>query len=452
MEKILIFNSAEEVRFGKVLKFIIPTYLTSLFNTVYTIVDGIFVSSYVGTNALAAINIVYPLVNILTGIALAFAAGGSAVTALLIGGKNKKEADKTFTVCMFESMLLGTVTAAAVGLNLPRILEFLGATQSTMNDCRIYALWWLFGTPVVIGKEVLTYFIRADGSPAYSFITAFSGGVLNIILDYIFVGRMRMGITGAAFATILGLLLSFSMGLYYFAKKKTIIEFTRCRLSVKTGIRCMVNGISEFVDQMAIAATTVVFNRTAMELAGEDGVAAVSIIMYLQFLAIGVYFGYSMGTAPPLSYAYGDKKYDVCNILEKYARRFFRIIPVIIYAAVFFLAPLGVSFFADKNSSVYILAVSGMRIYGLGFLFSGINIFSAVRMIAYGKGYLSGIITFLRSFALLLLFLFVLPLFWGINGLWLAVPTAEFLTMFVSITLMYTIPEKKILNLPGTSS
>lgn len=299
MEKLLIFDSAKDVCFQKVLKFIIPTYLTSLFNTVYTIVDGIFVSSYVGTNALAAINIVYPIVNILTGIALAFATGGSAITALHIGGNKKKEADQTFSVCMVASILLECLLSCFIWLHLSDLLKLLGATSLTITDCKIYAFWWLIGTPVVIGKELLTYFIRVDGAPTYSFLTALSGGVLNIVLDYVFVGRLKMGILGAALATILGLLLSFIMGVYYFIKSPNTLHFTWHPLSVKTAFRCAVNGLSEFVNQIAIAITTIVFNRTAMIFAGEDGIAAVSIIMYLQFLCIGVYFGFSMGIAPP---------------------------------------------------------------------------------------------------------------------------------------------------------
>lgn len=200
-----------------------------------------------------------------------------------------------------------------------------------------------------MGKELLTYFIRVDGSPTYSFLTALSWGVLNIALDYIFIGRMGMGILGAALATILGLFFSFSMGIYYFVRLKNTLQFTIQKLSIKSGFRCMGNGISEFVNQLAIAITTVVFNRTAMVFAGEDGIAAVSIIMYLQFLFLGVYFGYSMGIAPPLGYAYGDKKMDVCRVLEKYARRFFGVAPPVIYGLTFLLAPIMRFFFCRKK-------------------------------------------------------------------------------------------------------
>ena len=219
MENTLIFTSEKEVRFGKILKFIIPTYLTSLFNTVYTIIDGIFVSAYVGTDALASINIVYPIVNVLTGIALVFATGGSAVAALHIGGNRKAEADRSFSVSTVAAILLGCLISLLVLANLSAILSLLGATDVTIAGCKTYARWWLLVAPVVIGKELFTYFIRVDGAPTYSFLTALSGGILNIILDYVLVGRMHMGIYGAALATILGLVLSFTMGIYYFIRK-----------------------------------------------------------------------------------------------------------------------------------------------------------------------------------------------------------------------------------------
>lgn len=310
MEKALVFQSVDEVRIGKILRFIIPTYLTSLFNTVYTMVDGIFVSICVGTDALAAINIVYPIVNILTGIALAFATGGSAIAAIHIGGNEKAKANQAFMVSM---------------------------ALSVMANCLIAVL----------------------------------------------IGQWEMGIRGAA-----------------------------------------------------IAITTVVFNKTAMAFAGEDGIAAVSIIMYLQFLFIGIYFGFSMGIAPPQGYAYGNNKHEVCKRLEKYAYCFLTGASIIIYALAFFLAPVCTLFFAGRSSSVYLMAVSGMRLYGLGFLFSGFNIFFAVRMMAYGKGYYSGIITFFRSFAFLLLFLKVLPGCWGIRGIWLAVPMSGFLTLLMLVGYM----------------
>ena len=428
-----IYKTIQDIRFCKVIRFILPTYFTSLFNTLYTIFDGIYVSRYVGTDSLAAINTVYPLVNLLTGIALAFATGGSALAAISIGAGKKENADQTFSVSMICAIVPGCLFSAAVLFNLTPVLKFLGATPVTMQDCRIYSCLWLAAAPAAIGKELFTYFVRADGSPQWSFAVASSGGILNIILDHMFVAQLRMGIRGAGLATVLGLVLSCCIGIFYFAMHKKSLRFTLQNLHPALGMRCMLNGLSECIDQFAIAVTTVVFNRTALALAGENGIAAVSIIMYLQFLFIGVYFGYSMGISPLLSYAMGNNKPEACHKLERYSNSFFAIAPFIMYGLTWICAPFAVTFFAGSHKDVFMLSLSGMRMYGLSFLFSGFNIFAAVRLTAYGKGTYSGIITFLRSFALLLIFLLILPKHYGINGMWLAVPAAEFITLFVSI-------------------
>lgn len=456
MNRNMLFQTPQEVRFGKVLLFVIPTYLTSLFNTLYAIVDGIFVASYVGTDALAAINIAYPIVNVLTGIALLFATGGSAIAALYIGAGKQREAERAFSVSILGALVIGCLIAGGILLFLTPTLQMLGATMVTLENSRIYSMFWLVAAPAVLGKELLTYFIRVDGAPSFSFFLALSCGILNIVLDYVFVGKLRMGIYGAALATVLGIVLSCVVGICYFVRKRLRARvrktcqhprsevnkgyglcFTMYGLSLQLGVRCMVNGVSEFVNQLAIAITTVVFNLTAMQFAGEDGIAAVSIIMYLQFIFIGVYFGYSMGIAPQLGYAYGDGRHAVCKKLESCSLIFLSIAQVVIYVLTFFGAPFGVALFAQGESAVCDMAVRGMRVYGLGFLFAGFNIFAAVRMMSYGKGHWSGIITFLRSFALLLLFLLILPQKFGLTGVWMAVPAAELLTFFATLRTWY---------------
>ncbi|MEN8077521.1 MATE family efflux transporter [Clostridioides difficile] len=439
------FNSVEDVRFIKVFKFIVPTYLTSLFTTLYTIVDGIFVSRYVGTNALAAINIVYPIVNILTGIALIFAVGGSSLVGISIGAKHIEKAKKEFSICIIWSLLIGAIISSIMLLGLNPILKALGATPSIMESCKIYALIWLISFPGVICKEVFTYFIRIDGSPSSSFIFSLSGGILNIILDYIFIGKMGMGIMGAGLATILGIFLTCALGIYYFWKKNNILKFTIKELPIRFLPKCILNGSAEFIDQIAVAITTVAFNRVALKFAGEDGVAAVSIIMYLQFIVLGIYFGYSMGISPLISYAYGNKKKDICKKLQKYSYILFLSMALVLYLITFIFAPFAVNFFAEPDSMVFNLAVSGMRLYGIGFIFSGLNIFTAIRFTAYGRGNISAIITSLRSFLLLLLFLLTLPIVLGVNGLWIAVPAAELITVFVTIFLIYR-NEKRLWN------
>lgn len=387
--------------FGAVLLFALPTWLTSLFNTLYTIVDGIFVSCYAGTDALAAINTVYPLVNILTAAALLFATGGSAIAAIALESRDQDRANRAFSVSMTVPIVLGSCFSAAVLAFFPSILAFLGATDRTMADCRIYALCWLLGCPAAIGKELFSCFIRVDGSPAYSFATALSGGIANIVLDWLFIGVFGMGVLGAGLATVLGLVLSCVMGIIWLLLPGRKLHFHLSGFSLSFALRLAANGLSECVDHIAAAVTTIVFNRAALSLAGEDGIAAVSIIMYLQFLVIGVYFGYSQGISPLLGYGLGCGDHAYCRALERHSRTFLLVLPPLLYGLTFLSAPVLAGFFAAEGSHVLALSVHGLRLYGLGFLFCGWNIFSAIRLTACSQGHRAGLITFLRSFFLL---------------------------------------------------
>ena len=377
MEKTLIFRSVDEIRLKKLLRFIIPTYLTSLFTTVYTIVDGIFVSAYVGTNALAAINVVYPLVNILYGIALAFATGGSALAALHIGGKKNDEASRTFSVSMAAAIVIGALVSALILFRLPLILQMLGATSLLMEDCKAYIYWWLFGAPIVVGKEMFTYFIRVDGSPTYSFLTALSGGIFNIVFDYIFIGQLHMGITGAALATFLGLLLSFVMGVVYFVTHPNFLHFTFHGLSIKEAFHSMVNGTSEFVNQLAIAITTVVFNRSALLFAGEDGVAAYGTIMYVSFIFVAIFIGYSIGSAPIISYNYGSGNNKELQNMSKKSLSLISIWAVGLFVLAQVISTPLATIFVGYDHDLFLLTRYGFRIYCITFLINGFNIYGS---------------------------------------------------------------------------
>ena len=246
----------------------------------------------------------------------------------------------------------------------------------------------------MIGKELFTYFIRVDGSPTYSFVTALSGGILNIVLDYILVGRMQMGIYGAALATILGLVLSFLMGVYYFVRIHKSMSFTLQGLSAKEALHCMVNGASEFVDQLAIAITTIVFNRTALAFAGEDGVAAYGVVMYVAFIFAAIYIGYSMGSAPVISYNYGAENHDELRNIFKKSMIIIGTagISLVILAEIFTGALTYI--FVSYDKGLYDLTVYGMRIYVISFLISGFNMFGSSFFTALNNGFVSALISF----------------------------------------------------------
>ena len=419
---------------GKLLVgFAIPCIISMLVTALYNIVDQVFIGQGIGMLGNAATNIAFPLSTTCTAISLLLGIGCATNYSLHLGAGEKKESEKYAGNGIILMAIMGIFLFLITTIFLTPMLKFFGATPDVLPYAEAYTRITAIGFPFLIANTGMSKLILADGSPNYSMTSMLIGAIVNTILDPVFIFVFKMGMTGAALATFLGLLLSFVMGVVYFVTHPNFLHFTFHGLSIKEAFHSMVNGTSEFVNQLAIAITTVVFNRSALLFAGEDGVAAVSIIMYLQFLCIGIYFGFSMGLSTPLGYAYGDRNFSVCRVLEKYAYRFFAIAPIILYGCTYLLAPIGVRFFASPGSTVFDMAVSGLRLYGLGFLFSGINIFAAIRMMTYGKGYISGMITFLRSFALLLLFLTVLPRFLELNGIWLAVPAAEILTLIVAL-------------------
>ena len=419
---------------GKLLVgFAIPCIISMLVTALYNIVDQIFIGQGIGMLGNAATNIAFPLSTTCTAISLLLGIGCATNYSLHLGAGEKKESEKYAGNGIILMAIMGIFLFLITTIFLTPMLKFFGATPDVLPYAEAYTRITAIGFPFLIANTGMSKLILADGSPNYSMTSMLIGAIVNTILDPVFIFVFKMGMTGAALATFLGLLLSFVMGVVYFVTHPNFLHFTFHGLSIKEAFHSMVNGTSEFVNQLAIAITTIVFNRSALLFAGEDGVAAVSIIMYLQFLCIGIYFGFSMGLSTPLGYAYGDRNFSVCRVLEKYAYRFFSIAPIILYGCTYLLAPIGVRFFASPGSTVFDMAVSGLRLYGLGFLFSGINIFAAIRMMTYGKGYISGMITFLRSFALLLLFLTILPRFLELNGIWLAVPGAEILTLIVAL-------------------
>lgn len=425
----------DNITFFKTIKFIVPTYLTVFFTTLYTIADGLFVARYVGTNGLAAINIVYPLINILQGIALVFAVGGSAWSAIFLGQGKKDRANIIFSSSTILSVLLGILFALATLTFLTPILDFLGATDITKEYGTVYVSLWLWASPMVILKEIFIYYIRVEGKPELSFFFSAMGGVINIVLDYIFIGIMGMGIWGAGIATIIGIFASALMGGIWILKNAVLLKFDFKVFDFKILPKILINGSSEMINQIAIAVTTVVFNKTALEYAGEDGIAAVSIIMYVQFVFLGVYTGYSAGIAPLLSYSFGHGIKEVTEKLKRYSHLFMSIVPIILYIVAYLGAPWLVAVFSERTSEVYSLGLDGMRLYSIGYLFAGISIFTAARFAAFGQGQYSALITSLRSFILLLLFLILLPRLIGFSGVWLAMPVAEGMTVILTISL-----------------
>lgn len=416
---------AQEFTLFSLLRFTLPTVCMMVLFSLYTIVDGMFVARFVGENALAATNIVYPVVNVVLGVAIMFATGGSALVAKTMGEGEALLAQRRFTFIVMTAAALGAAIAVLVLLFLPQIVRLLGATAALYEDCFEYAAILSAFAPVVILKIAFDYFLVTAGKPKWGLYSALLGGLSNLALDYVLIVLCGMGIGGAAWATVAGYAIPCAVGLFYFARRGKTLRFVRPLAELRTIATVCGNGYSEMVTQLSMALTTFLFNWVMLRYLGESGVAAITIVLYAEFLLTSAFLGFSSGAAPIVSYNYGSGNRAR---LRRILRHCYAVVAVS-SLAIFFLAEAGASFlvamFADAGTDVYEITLHGFRLFALGFLCSGVNIFSSGMFTAFSNGRTSALLSFLRNFAGIVLFMAVLPRWIGANGIWLVVPAAD---------------------------
>lgn len=422
---------------GSLLGFALPTVAMMIFMGLYTVVDTIFVSRFVNTDALSAINIVCPVINVTVGLGTMLATGGNAVVSRKMGEGRVQEAREDFTLL--------TITGAAVGLLLlltgmvwtDEIICALGASARLFPYCREYLMTLLLFLPANVLQTLFSNLFVTAGKPGLGFGLSLLAGMVNILLDYVFIVPCALGIRGAALGTGAGYLIPTVAGLFWFAENRGTLTFTRPGSRWEVVAESCFNGSSEMVSQLASAVVTFLFNRAMMDLRGEEGVAAITILLYAQFLLNTLYIGFSMGVAPVIGFHFGSG--------DRLRQR--KILSVCLRSVggasvlVFLLSRLGgpciVGLFAKGEPEVYRIAAEGFSVFSYSFLFCGVNIFTSAMFTALSKGKLSAALSFSRTFVLLAGGILLLPHVWGILGIWLAVPIAEGV-MFVLSALCLT--------------
>ncbi len=302
----------------------------------------------------------------------------------------------------------------------------------------------LFTIPILLMNNFTLYMIASEKA-TLSLICSVSGGVLNIVLDYVFIGLLDMGISGAAIATGLGYSVTAVVGLFVFSRKKSLLHFTKPALRWKVLASAATNGGSEMATALVTGIITMLFNWTMLRYVGEDGVAAVTIIMYVLMFASSLYTGYSYGVAPMLSYYYGEKNYEKLKKLVYTSLKVIAVISLVTAAFSFAATRPLVSIFARPDNPVYDLAVTGNRICTLALFFIGFNIFASGMFTALSNGFVSAVLAFSRSFVFMLITMLILPAVFGINGIWLATPAAELMALALS-AFMFVNNWTKVMN------
>ena len=414
---------------ASLLRFAFPTIVMMIFMGLYTIVDTIFVAQFVNTDALSSINIVCPIINITVGLATMIATGGNAIVSRKMGAGKNQEAKEDFTLLIITGAVIGFLILLGGTIWIDNIIYALGASNLLFPYCKDYLMVLFLFIPANILQTLFSNLFVTAGKPGLGSVLA---GVANIILDYIFIVPCGLGIQGAALGTGFGYLIPTVTGLAYFARNKGTLSFTRPKLKLAVIGESCFNGSSEMVGQLATAVTTFLFNRTMMNLLGEDGVAAITIIIYSQFLLNTLYIGYSMGIAPIIGFNYGNRNEVQQKKVFSISMRFIAAASVLIFAVSMFGGSYIVRLFADDTSEVYQIAANGFTIFSYSFLFCGLNNFTSAMFTALSNGKVSAVLSFLRTFGLLAGGILLLPHIWGITGVWLAVPVAEGIMFVVS--------------------
>lgn len=420
------------VTLRNILKFAVPTIAMTMFMSFYTMVDGLFVSNLIGTDALSAINLTAPIIQLVTAISTMLATGGSAVIMKKMGQHKNGEAKEDFTFLILINVFVGIVMCALGYLVMDRIFAGMDLSADVEGYCVAYLNRYLVFTVPILLMNNFTLYMIAAGKAALSLVCSVSGGILNMALDYLFIAVLHMGISGAAIATGLGYSVTAVVGLFVFSQKRSLLHFKKPVFRLRVLVNAAANGCSEMATALVTGIITMMFNWTMLHYVGEEGIAAVTIIMYVLMLASSLYTGYSYGVAPMLSFYYGEQNHEKLRKLVAVSLKVIALICVVTVAASFLFTKPLVSVFARPDNPVYDLAVTGNRICTIALFFIGFNIFASGMFTALSNGVVSAVLAFSRSFVFMLIMMIVLPLLLGVNGIWLATPAAELMALILS--------------------
>ena len=382
------------VTLKNILKFAVPTIAMTVFMSFYTMVDGLFVSNLIGTNALSAINLTAPIIQLVTAISTMLATGGSAVIMKKMGEQKCEEAKEDFTFLILVNVIVGIIMCTVGYLAMDHIFAGMNLSVDVKGYCVEYLSRYLVFTVPILLMNNFTLYMIASEKANLSLICSVTGGVLNMALDYVFIAEFGMGISGAAIATGLGYSVTAVVGVFMFSQKKSLLHFKKPAFRFKVLANAAANGCSEMATALVTGIITLMFNWTMLHYVGEDGVAAVTIIMYVLMFASSLYTGYSYGVAPMLSYYYGEQNHEKLKKLAAVSMRVIAGISLVTVAASFLLTRPLVSVFARPGNPVYDLAVTGNRICTIALLFIGFNIFASGMFTALSNGVVSAILAF----------------------------------------------------------
>ncbi len=434
---------SDHFTYKRLLRFTLPPIFMMIFTSVYSVVDGLFVSNFVGEEPFTAVNLIYPFVMALSAFGFMFGSGGTAVVSKTLGEGDKLRANKYFTLIVIVNAATGVLLSVLGLIFLRPVAELLGGKAEILELAVRYGRIILIGLPFFTTQNLFQSFFIAAERPKLGFLVTVASGVTNMVLDALFVAVFRWGLEGAAIATTISQFVGGVVPIIYFScKNSSMLRFVKTEMHGKVLFDTCTNGSSELLSNIAMSLISMVFNAQLMNLVGNNGVAAYGVIMYVSFIFVAIFIGYTIGMAPIVGYNYGaNNREELQNIFKK------SLILISITGVVMFGAGVGLSYplgyvFFRNNKELCDMTAHAMQLYSLCFLVCGFNIFASAFFTALNNGLISAVMSFSRTIVFELICVFVLPIWLGVDGVWLSVVVGDVLC-FILCAVLTVVYNKK---------
>lgn len=433
---------SDHFTYGRLLRFTLPSIVMMIFTSIYSVVDGLFVSNFVGKTPFAAINLIMPILIVLGALGFMIGTGGSAIVAKTLGERDTERANHYFSMLVYVTVVGGVLLTALGELLLRPMCVLLGAKGEMLENCVLYGRIVLLALTAFMLQNVFQSFLITAEKARLGLIITMLSGVTNMVLDYVFIALLHWGLTGAALATALSQMVGGVTPFVYFLRENdSLLRLTKTRFDGRVLLKTCTNGSSELMSNISASVVTMLYNFQLMSLAGEDGIAAYGVVMYVNFIFAAIFVGYSIGTAPVIGYQYGAQNHaELKNLFRRSL-----VLMTLSGAGMALLAealaqPL-TQIFVGYDAGLYAITLRGFRLYSVSFLITGINIFGSSFFTALNNGVVSAAISFLRTLVFQVVVVLVLPAIFGLDGIWFAITAAELLAL--AVTILFFVLKRK---------
>lgn len=433
-----VIRLSDHFNLSRLMRFCLPSIIMMVFTSIYGVVDGYFVSNFVGKTAFAAVNLIMPFLMILGGVGFMVGTGGSALVAKCLGEKDDDKARRVFSMMIYLTLILG-VTLSVLGIIFAEpMARFLGADESMLGNCVTYARTCLIFNTMFMLQNVFQSFLVTAEKPKLGLAVIVAAGCTNMVLDALFIAVFRWEVIGAALATGLSQTVGGLLPLLFFLRKDngSKLRVVKTRMEIRPIVQACANGASELMTNISSSIVSMLYNHQLIKLAGENGVSAYGVLMYVSFIFAAIYIGYSIGTAPIVGYNFGAQNHpEMKNILKKSVRLTLGTGVVMLGLAQLLAAPLA-HVFVGYDQELFNMTVHAFRLFSFMFLFSGFNIFTSSFFTALNNGAISAAVSFLRTLVFQMAAVLILPVFFKLDGVWISVAFAEICAFVISIIFL----------------